>query len=72
MKDYILMFGLALALWAWINLHARGNRKQRMVQKETHEILLNRFKNIIRSDKKEGKKNSYHKDWQHRTTNWGI
>lgn len=53
MKDYILMFALAFVLWAWLNLYARRIKEQKMMEKETSEILLKRFKDKIKPEEKQ-------------------
>ena len=43
MKDGVLIFFLALLIGAWINLHAKRTKEKKRLQKDTREILLERF-----------------------------
>ena len=56
MRDNILMFLLAFVLWAWVNLHLRRAKKQKIIQEETKEMLVERLKAEIKSFKKQGGK----------------
>lgn len=53
MKDFILMFALAIALWVWLNLYTRRIAKQKMMDKETRQIALKRFKYKNKSQEKQ-------------------
>ena len=49
MKAHILIFALAFVLWAWLNLHARREKKKKRMQKETKKILIERLKSKAKS-----------------------
>jgi hypothetical protein len=53
MKDFTLIFVMAFLLWAWLNLHARRIGQQKMMEKETRKILIERFKYKIETEKKQ-------------------
>jgi hypothetical protein len=44
MKDYLLIFALALLLWAWLNLHITRAKKKNRVWEETKEFATQRLK----------------------------
>lgn len=51
MRDYILMFALALILWAWMNLHVWRSKQLKRIQKETSKSLLKQLKDKQKSFK---------------------
>jgi len=47
MKDFILIFLLALLLGAWINLIVKRTKEKKRLQKETKEMLEERIKDSV-------------------------
>ena len=52
MKDHILIFVLALVLWAWLNLHAMRQKKKKRVWIETKKIAVERLNRKAGSDER--------------------
>jgi hypothetical protein len=56
MKDGILLLFLALLIGAWITLHAKRTKDKKRLQKDTKEILLERFKDAVMPARNDGQK----------------
>ena len=56
MKDNILIFALALVLWAWLNLYVTRAKKKNRVWKETKEFTTERLKRKTKSNVKQERK----------------
>jgi hypothetical protein len=56
MKDGILLLFLALLIGAWITLYAKRTKEKKRLQKDTKEILLERFKDAVMSSRHDGQK----------------
>jgi hypothetical protein len=50
MKNNLLIFALALILWAWLNLHLSRAKKKNRVWNETEEFAAQRLKRKIKSN----------------------
>ena len=56
MKDGISIIFLALLIGAWITLHAKRTKEKKKLQKDTKEILLERFKDAVMPARHDGQK----------------
>lgn len=56
MNDGILILFLALLLGAWIILHAKRIKEKKRLQKDTKEILFERFKDAVIPARHDGQK----------------
>jgi hypothetical protein len=45
--NYLLIFAMVLLLGAWINLHGKRTKAKKRFQKETQEILSDRFRSNV-------------------------
>ena len=54
--NYLLIFALMLLLGAWIRIHAKRTKEKDELQKETQEIVLDRFRSSVVPVRRNGKK----------------
>ena len=56
MKDYLLIFALALLLWTWLNLYITRAKEKRRVWEETKEFTKQRLRRKTKSNVKKEQK----------------
>jgi len=56
MNDSMLLFFLALIIGVWITLHAKRTKEKKRLQKDTEEIILGRFKDVVKPARHDGQK----------------